>query len=194
MKRKAIEHLLPEVLRRTVEPGNPMFAVLEVMEHLHDTPENRLLNLPAFFDPRRAPPEFVPLLAAWVDLSWLFESQPGHRKPGEAQVMFSPGMDHLRELVAAATRLAHFRGTARGLLDFLRTATGIRGFEIDEHVAGADGIPKAYHIRIRAPREAVPHKALLERIIEFEKPAYVSYELEFGSDRPSGDDAALPQA
>ena len=39
--------------------------------------------------------------------------------------------------------------------------------------------PRRFHIRIQAPADAAAHIALIERIVEQEKPAYVSYELEF---------------
>jgi hypothetical protein len=32
---------------------------------------------------------------------------------------------------------------------------------------------------VRAPKETQPYRVLLQRIIEIEKPAYVTYELEF---------------
>lgn len=181
MKRNALRHLLPEVFQRTLRPGNPLTALLEVMEKLHEPSERILQNLSAVFDPRCTPDGFVPFLAHWVDLGWLFEDfRDKRRSPKSLHAPFTPGLGRLRESVAAATYLAHWRGTAKGLLLFLQTATGTRGFEIDEHVIGPDGRPKPYHIRILAPKSTARHRALIERIIEFEKPAHVTYELEFG--------------
>jgi hypothetical protein len=82
-------------------------------------------------------------------------------------------------LLAAAAYLSQWRGTARGLILFLEIATGTRGFEISEQIAGPDGRPQPFHIRIRAPEAVRLHRVLIERIIESEKPAYVTYELEF---------------
>ena len=39
---------------------------------------------------------------------------------------------------------------------------------------GSDGRPKPFHIRVRAPQEAAPYRVMIERIIESEKPAYVT--------------------
>jgi len=66
MKRNAIRHLLPGIFQRTVLPGNPITALLEVMEKLHEPSEQILQNLDATFDPRRTPDSFVPFLARWV--------------------------------------------------------------------------------------------------------------------------------
>jgi hypothetical protein len=83
--------------------------------------------------------------------------------------------------VAAAAYLSQWRGTARGLLRFLETATGLQGFIIEEQVLDPNGRPRPFHIRVIAPAEAAPYQVLLERVIEFEKPAYVTYELVFNS-------------
>ena len=179
MKREEIERLLPRVFRRTLRPGSPLLALLEVMEALHEPSEAALRRLDAALDPRRAPDAFVPLLARWLDLDRLFEQRPaGEGPPAAAPV--TTGLGRLRELVAAAARLSQWRGTAKGLRDFLEIATGTPGFEIDERVSQADGWPRPFHVRIRAPASTAPHRALIERIIEQEKPAAITFELEFG--------------
>jgi hypothetical protein len=88
------------------------------------------------------------------------------------------GLGLLRELVASAAYLAKWRGTKQGLLRFLQMATGLKGFDLEENVT-ADHQPRPYHIWIRAPKEATTYQAMLVRIIESEKPAYVTYELTF---------------
>jgi len=90
------------------------------------------------------------------------------------------GLGRLRELAAAGVQLSRWRGTARGLLLFLSTATGRKDFEVEERVAGPNGLPRPFHIRVSAPAELAAHRPMLERIIELEKPAYVTYELHFG--------------
>jgi phage tail-like protein len=179
MKREEIERLLPRVFRRTLRPGGPLFALLEVMEAMHEPSEAALRQLDAALDPRRAPDAFVPFLARWLDLDRLFERRPAARGP-RAAAPLTTGLGRLRELVAAAARLSQWRGTARGLREFLETATGTPGFEIDEQVSQADGRPRPFHVRIRAPASTAAHRALIERIIEQEKPAAVTFELECG--------------
>jgi hypothetical protein len=84
-------------------------------------------------------------------------------------------------LIARAAYLSQWRGTRKGLIAFLETATGASGFELDERVNDAAGQPRAFHMRVRAPHALEVHRALIERIIESERPAYVTYELEFAA-------------
>ncbi|MBN1206798.1 MAG: hypothetical protein JXB05_18085 [Myxococcaceae bacterium] len=163
MRSAEILRVLPGVFQRTARSGSPLVALLGVMEALHAPSEATLEELDALFDPRRAPDRFVPFLARWVDLD----------------LPVTTGLGRLRELVAAGVELSRWRGTARGLLLFLSTATGRRDFELEERVPGPDGLPRSFHIRVRAPAELSPHRPMLERIIELEKPAYVTYELHF---------------
>lgn len=163
MKSAEILRLLPGVFQRTAREGGPLMALLGVMDVLQAPTEATLEELDALFDPRRAPDRFVPFLAHWVDLD----------------LPVTTGLGRLRELVAAGVELSRWRGTARGLLLFLSTATGRRDFQLDERVPGPDGLPRPFHIRVHAPAELEPHRPMLERIIELEKPAYVTYELHF---------------
>ncbi len=185
MKQTEIEHLLPEVFRRTIRPGTPLDALLAVMAALHAPSEEVLAALDLYLDPYRAPDDFIPYLARWVDLQRFLaefpESEGEDEGPGvPSSVPFAGGLGRLRDLIAAAAPLSKWRGTARGLLRFLETATGVQGFEIDEAVPGPDGRPKPFHLRIEAPTEAEPYRVLIRRIIEMEKPAYVTYTLSFG--------------
>ena len=76
MKQAEIKQLLPEIFQRAVHPGNPLFAVLSVMEVLQAPSENILQNLETHFDPRRSPDRFVAYLASWVDLDRLLSTAP----------------------------------------------------------------------------------------------------------------------
>jgi phage tail-like protein len=177
MKQAEITRLLPEIFQRVAHPGSPLFTLLAVMEALHEPSEEVLQNLSAYFNPYRTPSRFVPLLASWVDLELLLSSN----RQGETPPPFPSGTGRLRELVAAAPYLSSWRGTAKGLLRFLETATGLKGFEIEEQT-GEDGQPlPPFELLIRAPAEAEVYRGLVQRIIELEKPAYVTYELRFKS-------------
>jgi phage tail-like protein len=176
MKRTEIERLLPGIFQRTIKDGTPLFALLEVMEALPAHDEAVLDELDAFFDPYRTPDAFVPFLARWVDLERFLAGGPD--QPASSTLPPLPsGIGRLRELVASATFLAQWRGTARGLLRFLETATGVQGFKIDEQVVGPDGRLRPFHMRVLVPQRAEPYLAMIQRIIESEKPAYVTYEL-----------------
>lgn len=177
MKRDEILTLLPEIFQRTARPDNPLTVMLDVMEQMHAPDEEILTGLDRFFDPLRAPDAFVPLLATWVDLGEILREAPEGVRP--APEPLPTGIGRLRELVAAASYLSQWRGTARGLLRFLETATGVRGYLIQEQVADEEGHIRPYHLRIVAPAATLAYRPLLETIIELEKPAYVTYELTF---------------
>lgn len=181
MKKGRINRLLPTVFQRAVLPGNPLFAILDVMETMHAPSESALDSLDANFDPYRAPDAFVPYLASWVDLEALLDV-PRTASPSSSPSL-STGLGRLRELTAAAVNLSQWRGTRKGLCRFLETATGAKGFEVNEQVAGTDGKIKPFHLRITAPTELAEHRILIQSIVELEKPAYVTYVLEFGSPR-----------
>jgi phage tail-like protein len=174
MRSAELVQLLPGVFQAAPKLGVRLKALLDAMEGFHAPDEAVLAELDALFDPRRTPEGFVPLLARWMDL----------------ELPVTTGLGRLRELLAAGAELSQWRGTARGLLLFLSTATGRRDFELDERVPGPDGTPRPFHICLRAPSELRPHRALLEDIIGREKPVAVSYELHF---RAPGDPGPAPR-
>ncbi|MGH9879962.1 MAG: phage tail protein [Pyrinomonadaceae bacterium] len=180
MQQSEIRQLLPEIFQRTLREGNPLTALLGVMEALHAPSEAVLDRLDAMFNPRRTTDPFVPFLAYWVDLDRLFEEEPtGKWQVGFSRHPMTSGLGRLRELIATAAYLSQWRGTKKGLLLFLQTATGSEDFNIDEQVPDKNGEPRPFHIKVTAPAESAPHEHLIERIIELEKPAYVTYELVF---------------
>ena len=171
MKRAAIEPLLPNNFRRTLAPGSPLAALLDVMEDLHAPSEEVLAGEDAYFDSRRTPDRFVPYLAGWVDLAALLEEGRAHGGPPPE---FPSGSGRLRELISLASYFSRWRGTLAGVRRFLEVATGETGFAIDENPGG-----RAFHLAVRAPRSSEGYRALIERIVELEKPAHVTFELVF---------------
>ena len=178
MKRSEIAQLLPAIFQQTLSEGNPLTALLEVMEVLQAPSETVLQRLDTFFDPRRTPDAFVPYLAHWADLTRLFDDTPNFKDGRVRASSLVSGLGRLRELIAHAAYLSQWRGTRKGLLLFLQTATGAADFDIRENV-NLEGQPKPFHISVWAPHESVQYKRLIERIVELEKPAYVTYELSF---------------
>jgi phage tail-like protein len=174
MELNRIKQLLPGIFRRSAVPESPMLALLQVMEALHEPSEGVLQKLDAVFDPRRTRADFVPMLAHWVNLQGLLIDR--HPRHGRAHRWSAIETGRLRELVASATRLAHWRGTAKGLLMLLEVATGESSFEIDEQVPGPDQRPLPFHFRVKIPKAAARHAPMIEHIIQAEKPAYVTYE------------------
>jgi phage tail-like protein len=183
MRAEEIQHLLPGVFQRTLVPGSPLAALLGVMEALQAPSEEAIAGFHAVLDPRRTRDGFVPMLAAWLDLQRLFERRSRNTEPSLRQ-LWPPGLGRLRELTAIAAELSQWRGTRRGLLLFLETATGLKGFDADDGPPGPDGLPQPFHVRVRVPPGGRSHRSLIARIVESEKPAYVTYELDFGPESP----------
>ncbi|MGG6295132.1 phage tail protein [Leptolyngbya sp. AN02str] len=180
-----IQTLLPTVFQRTLYPGSPLSALLEIMADMHAPAETTLAHLDAVFDPHRTPDAFVPLLARWVNLDPVLDSTPSSPANSAAKQPLSTGLPPLRELIAIAATLSRWRGTAKGLILFLETATDTRGFEVTEHGTDTNRPPRPFHLTVRAPIAVQPHEPLIHRIIQFEKPAYVTYDLVF-SQPPGG--------
>jgi phage tail-like protein len=120
MQHSEIAGLLPEIFRRTLQPGSLLEALLAVMEALHEPSEEVLATLDRYFDPYRTPERFVPFLAMWVNLSPLLRDVSDISEL-EAQPL-SSGTGRLRELIALSASLSHWRGTRYGLQRFLETA------------------------------------------------------------------------
>ena len=187
MKRDEIERLLPLIFQRTLRPGTVLHALLQVMDDLHAPAEAVLTDIETTFDPRRTTDAFVPFLAHWVGLERIFdERREGVAANSSPYVPITAGLGPLRELIATATHLSQWRGTEKGLRLFLEMATGVSGFEIDEHVTDGDGETRQFHIHVWVPEAARPHRPLIERIIAQEKPAHITYTLDFRS-RPVGE-------
>jgi phage tail-like protein len=179
MKHAEIERLLPVVIQRAQPAGSPLAAVIDAMEALQEPAEEVLTQLVAFFDPRRCPPHFLTMLAHWVNLDHLYprrEAEVGGLDWTARPAPMAEG--RLRELIASAPELAQLRGTAQGLKKFLEITVGM-SFAIEETVADAAGAVIPFHVRIVAPTDAQAQRELINRIVELEKPAHVTYELVF---------------
>lgn len=179
MQAERIKNLLPAVYRRTCRPGGPLDALLASMEALLGPAEQSIDDFPRYLDPRLTPDRFVPMLGRWVDLNHLFEARLRGRDVSVHGLM-PTGLGRLRELIANAASLSRWRGTARGLTTFLQIATGLAGFEVDEN-HDQDGRPRRFHICVRGPAEAEPHRGLIEEIIRSEKPAHLTFEFVAGN-------------
>lgn len=178
MKHDDIRKLLPEVYQRSLVSGKPLDAVLHVMQGMFAPSEAVLEQIDSYFGPYTAPDRFVRYLAQWVDMDrYLGASANEFHDMSAAPIRIASG--RLRELIAKAAMLSQWRGTARGLKLFLETATGIHGFNMDETTPSAGGMARAFHLHIRAPQAALRFQQLITTIINGEKPAYVTYELEF---------------
>jgi phage tail-like protein len=190
MERQHIALLLPEIFQRTLpsewwqaeRPERPtapnvLGALLAVMEQLHAPTETALQNPEMYFDPLRAPDDWLPYLASWLDLDRFLkqDEKKAWRFPG--------GSQRLRQLMMEAVSLNKERGTYPGLKRFLMIATGIDGIEITTSAG------RPYHIIVTCPAPGRlanemnqdEFSAWFEELVEAEKPAYVTCEVVIGS-------------
>lgn len=162
---------LEEILTGIVDPVTRTTRLGGIQRYFEPGP-----NLPT---PERAPAEFLSWLAGWVALT-LREDWDELRQ---------------RELIAKAVQLYHWRGTKRGVEEFLRIYTRL-GVEIDELITpfqlgvhatvGKEtildgGAPFFFRVTILLP---TPDPALIRQqreiataIIELQKPAHTHYQL-----------------
>jgi phage tail-like protein len=174
MDAAAIAKLLPEVFRETNQPGSVLDAILGVMEAFTSPTENALSSLDAWFDPRRAPDKFLVMLATWVALGPYVDDSQDARDGWSRR---SIDLGSLRELVCRGATLSRLRGTRSALLAMLQIATGIAGFEVVENPPGENGQPQPYSFRVHAPAAAKPYEGIVSRIVEREKPAFITAEI-----------------
>lgn len=139
--------------------------LLLIFEHILSPVDRTIDNLHYYFDAGLAPPEMLPWLASWLGLV-LDERWP------EAQ---------RRALIRAAVELYQWRGTRRGLADFIQLYTGHTP-EIVEPGVGrqrvGEGEAFRFIVRLRVPDPAKIDRSVVETIIDAEKPAHAGYALE----------------
>lgn len=166
MKQAEIAHLLPAVFQRTLgAQPDVLGALLGVMEDLHAPAEKILAELDRYFLPESTDDAYLLFLAHWLDLDWLVAAGSRGRAGPECLI----DITRLRRLVMCAVSLYRQRGTRAALVQFLTIATGDHGFNIREDPG------RPFHVQVEYPNGA--DLELVRRIVEWEKPAYVTYEL-----------------
>jgi len=151
--------------------------------------EQIIADLSSYFDPRRAPRDFLPWLAGWVALTWRADL----------------GEERQREVIARIVPLYRIRGTRAGVSEMIRLFT--RGqaeirepddfeFQIAVHsTIGVDTMlggspPHTFVVHFTPPAhpELMPadptehHRRLREIVswvIEMAKPAHTAYTLKY---------------
>ena len=136
-------------------------------------------NLPAYFDARYAPEDFLGWLAGWVaielDETW---------DVGRRRVAVLNGAELLRR-----------RGTAGGLAAEIELATGGQveivenggsGWSLDAGSPMIGSARPALMVRLRVADPAKVDRERLERIVDAAKPAHVPHRIEIVGAEPSG--------
>ncbi|APB34211.1 phage tail protein [Gloeomargarita lithophora Alchichica-D10] len=187
---------LPKIYRQSDFLGR----LLAIFEQTFEPDVQMLDGLWAYLDPRTAPVSWLPFLSHWV----------GWRSPLRLEVQV------LRQLIYNAFSLYQWRGTRRGLRLFLHLATGLpldeqeseeyrkhigiqeffqRGLILGEAVVGETavlGAGRPYHFRVWLRADA-PERVdvdLVRAVIDQEKPAFCTYDLEITSWQEGGNGAS----
>ena len=157
-----------------------MGRFLRIFEDILGPIEHMIDNMNLHFDPMMAPDQFLPWLASWVDLA-LDQRWP---------------VDKRRELIRSAVQLYQWRGTRRGLREYLRIYTGGDPV-ITEHFGGirlgeesrlgwntvmGDGLDHCITVTLEVEDPSLIDADRVKAIIEVEKPAHVAYRLNIVSD------------
>lgn len=146
--------------------GNEFLArFLLIFETILSPIHRTVDNLPHYWDPHLAPPQLLGWLGSWLGLV-LDERWPEARR---------------RELIAAAADLYRWRGTRRGLVEFIRLYTGLRPEIVEPTLTDVSADrSRAYRftVRVTVPPEQAVDRSLLERIVDLEKPAFAAATLE----------------
>lgn len=176
MEAATIAKLLPEFYRESLIPGGVLDAALEVMARFITPAETALSSLDGWFDPRRAPDDFLIMVATWVALGPYVQGADFDSSGGRGALSIDPG--NLRELVARGAVFSRQRGTRGTLLSMLEIATGISGgFRVVENPPDEAGRPQAYAFRVEAPAAARSMSDIIARVVEREKPAFATAEI-----------------
>lgn len=150
---------------------------LLIFENILKPVENTVDNLALYFSPLMTPEPLLPWLASWVDLT-LDPTWPEERR---------------RELVKSAAELYRWRGTKRGLSEYLRIYTGsvpeiseyIPGMRLDQDTElgintrlGSSGTGHHFTITLELDESSEIDVNTVKAIIETQKPAHTVYTLQ----------------
>src|SRR5271157_2759042 len=139
---------------------------LLIFESILSPLEGMIGNLDHYFDPDITPEECLPWLASWFGLT-LDERWPENKR---------------RDLIRSAVNLYQWRGTKRGLAEFIRLYTGISPEILEPGIGGKEAkkdMASFFIVRINKDDSGGTDPTVLNSIIEMEKPAHASYRIEF---------------
>ena len=150
---------------------------LNIFEDILKPIEGIVDNLAFYFDPRTTPQSFLPWLASWVGLV-LDERWPEARR---------------RQLIKSVVELYRWRGTKRGLSEYLRIYTGVvpqitepvirakakldRSTKLGAKAYLGGGEPFTFNVTIAVEDLTEVDIDIVRAIIEGQKPAHTTYTL-----------------
>ena len=164
---------LPAPFRDDEFMGQFLLIFESILKPIENTIDNRAL----YFDPLMTPEPLLPWLASWVDLAF-DPTWPEERR---------------RELVKSAAELYRWRGTKRGLAEYLRIYTGsvpeiseyIPGMHLDHETKlgintqlGSSGTGHHFTVTLDLNGNGEINISTVKAIIDTQKPAHTVYTLQ----------------
>jgi len=152
-----------------------MGRFLMIFENILTPIERMASHIDLYLDPRMMPEELIPWIASWLDLV-LDDNWP---------------LEKRRALISSAVELYRWRGTKRGLKEYLELYTGAEAI-ITEHVAGiklgeqsrlgentvlGEGFNHCFTVTLELTDPGAIDADRVKAIIEAEKPAHTAYTL-----------------
>lgn len=139
-----------------------MGRFLMIFESILGPLDRTSLDLHHLLDPTVCPPDLLAWLGGWLGLV-LDDRWPVERR---------------RAIVGGASDLYRWRGTPRGLREFVRLYTGYVPDILEPtsaQVAADRSLAFSFVLRLQVPAGAIVSQELLETIVEVEKPAFARY-------------------
>ena len=140
---------------------------LLIFEATLDPLEKMIDQIHHYFDPLLVPEPLLIWLGSWVGVA----------------IDENITIRQQRELVKCAWMLYLWRGTRRGMLEYLRIYTGVTPLIIEPGQAdvAANLPPHVFAVILNVPEPEKLNRVLIERIIDAQKPAHTSYVLQIRS-------------
>jgi len=150
-----------------------MGRFLMIFENILTPIERVADHIEFYLDPRLMPEDFLPWIASWLDLV-LDENWP---------------LEKRRRLIRSAVELYRWRGTRRGMKEYLEVYTGVEP-EITEHLGGirldkqsrlgentvlGEGQDHCFSVTLELEDPGDIDVESVKAIIEAEKPAHTAY-------------------
>jgi phage tail-like protein len=149
---------------------------LHIFEDIFRSIDGIADTIPFYFDPATTPQTFLPWIASWLGLV-LDERWPEIKR---------------RQLVRSAVELYRWRGTRRGLSEYLKLYTGVTPTITEHGVAegmrlgagsklgtpmqiGGKGGAFCFTVELKLPDKSDVETEIVRSIIEIQKPAHTAY-------------------
>lgn len=203
-------NFLPDIYREVDFVGR----LLTIFEQTFEPAVQILDSLHLYLDPRTAPSAMLPFLAHWLGWQFINIQKLPFQKLNVPRIKFwlllldidclaailfledFPNFNKQRDLIYRALEIYSWRGTKRGLREYLHFCTGLpnddnyiaiqdvfaEGFQIGQTQLGrtsvvGGGKPFHFVVRLYTENANTIDEKLVRKIIEQEKPAFCTYEL-----------------